>query len=443
VLLANPFFLQAITHSGDLFVYRSYSFTETATEFDCLPLRFRRIEHEVTLRKMDNYEDEFASLKRHKEKEYAICELNGKPSAAESTVPIATAAVKLENTMTVFNNLGPYSGVVVTGPVSYWIMFSSSGLHFHPLYVEKGMKCITFFRNAGCPNGFIYFTGENAMRLAQLPSNVQFNARWPLRKVILRTTPHFLAYHPPSKTFVVAVSSEQPNKYKARAVNDTTEPLELAQEDARFVYPLEHRFEVLLLTPATWEIIDRFALEEFEHISALKVVSLNSEEVIEGKKSFIAVSTIVSQGEDVTCKGKVHLFDIVEVVPEPGRPHTTRKLKLVYSKEQRGPVTSLSAVSGHLLSAIGQKIFAWAFVNGELIGKAFIDSDIYIHRLESVKEFVLSADIRSGISLLRYQESQKTMSLVSRDYDLADACAVSFVVDDFTLAFMVAHCSSH
>jgi cleavage and polyadenylation specificity factor subunit 1 len=133
----------------------------------------------------------------------------------------------------------------------------------------------------------------------------------------------------------------------------------------------------------------------------------------------------------------------VEVVPEPGRPHTTRKLKLVYSKEQRGPVTSLSAVSGHLLSAIGQKIFAWAFVNGELIGKAFIDSDIYIHRLESVKEFVLSADIRSGISLLRYQESQKTMSLVSRDYDLADACAVSFVVDDFTLAFMVAHCSSH
>ncbi|KAJ3617934.1 hypothetical protein Zmor_008794 [Zophobas morio] len=57
--------LLAITHSGDLFVYRSYSFTETATEFDCLPLRFRRIEHEVTLRKMDNYEDEFASLFVH------------------------------------------------------------------------------------------------------------------------------------------------------------------------------------------------------------------------------------------------------------------------------------------------------------------------------------------------------------------------------------------
>jgi hypothetical protein len=30
--------------------------------------------------------------------------------------------------------------------------------------------------------------------------------------------------------------------------------------------------------------------------------------VIEGKKSFIAVSTIVSQGEDVTCKGKALRF---------------------------------------------------------------------------------------------------------------------------------------
>lgn len=45
---------------------------------------------------------------------------------------------------------------------------------------------------------------------------------------------------------------------------------------------------------------------------------------------------------------------------------------------------------------------------------AFIDTQLYIHQMFSIKNFILAADLMKSISLLRYQEESKTLSLVSR-----------------------------
>lgn len=109
---------------------------------------------------------------------------------------------------------------------------------------------------------------------------------------------------------------------------------------------------------------------------------------------------------------------------------------MLYEGEQKGPVTALAHCCGLLVSAIGQKVYIWQLKNTDLVGMAFIDTQIYTHQLCCIKSLILGADICKSIFLLRFQEENRTLSLVARDHKTMQVYGVQYLVDNSSLAFI-------
>jgi cleavage and polyadenylation specificity factor subunit 1 len=65
-------------------------------------------------------------------------------------------------------------------------------------------------------------------------------------------------------------------------------------------------------------------------------------------------------------------------------------------------------------SPLFAKIFLWEYRNGELIGRAFLDISFYIHKMVTLKNFILVADVHRSISLIRFQDEYKKLSFVAK-----------------------------
>ena len=57
---------------------------------------------------------------------------------------------------------------------------------------------------------FFAFCFQSELRICVLPTHLSYDAPWPVRKVPLRCTPHFIAYHLESKTYTVVTSVTEP-----------------------------------------------------------------------------------------------------------------------------------------------------------------------------------------------------------------------------------------
>ncbi|XP_014213908.1 cleavage and polyadenylation specificity factor subunit 1 [Copidosoma floridanum] len=339
-----------------------------------------------------------------------------------------------------FGNIAGYNGVFICGDYPHWLFLTGCGeLRAHPMSIDGPVKAFAPFNNINCPQGFLYLNRKDELRICCLLTHLSYDAPWPVRKVPLRCTPHFVTYHLESKTYCVVTSISEPLKSYYRFNGEDKEFTEEERND-RFIYPNQEQFSIVLFSPAKWEPIPntKFDLEQWEHVTCLKNVSLAYEGTRSGLKGYIVIGTNYNYGEDITSRGRILIFDIIEVVPEPGQPLTKNKFKQIYAKEQKGPVTAITQVSGFLVSAIGQKIYIWQLKDNDLVGVAFIDTQIYVCQMLSIKSLILVADIYKSVSLLRFQQEYKTLSLVSRDFRTTEIYAIEYLIQNNELGFIVA-----
>lgn len=86
-------------------------------------------------------------------------------------------------------------------------------------------------------------------------------------------------------------------------------------------------------------------------------------------------------------------------------------------------------------------MYIWLFRDNDLQGISFLDMHFYVHQLIGLRNMALAGDLYRSVSLLRYQENCKALSLVARDFrptpQQAVPMGVEFIVDNRQLAFLM------
>lgn len=410
---------------NDILIYKVYRYMQGN-----LKIRFRKMKHDMIYSSITDLLD--------------IKEENYYEDSDEEEFKLNPANVlKLRY----FTNINGHDGVCVCGNGrSYFIFLTIKGelrVHrFNDDSIESysgSIKSFASFNNVNCPKGFLYFNiSDDFLKISTLPANLMVDSSWPLQKIMLRCSPHQIVFHKEVKVYGLVLSQKEiSNKF----YRFNGEDKELCEDNKgeRFLYPLMDKFSFVLVDPANWEVVPEIQinLEEWEHVCALKVVMLSYEGALSGFKEYICMGTNYNYSEDITSRGRILLFDLIEVVPEPNKPWTKFKVKEIYAKEQKGPVSAIAHTQGFLVSSVGQKVYLWQLKDCDLIGVAFIDTNIFIHQMISIKSLILVADVYKSISLLRFQDEYRTLSLVSRDYNPLMVYQIEYMVDHTNLGFCV------
>jgi cleavage and polyadenylation specificity factor subunit 1 len=251
-----------------------------------------------------------------------------------------------------------------------------------------------------------------------------------VKKISLGVDFSSLSYHPPTETYVLGCSTYDPFELP----KDDDYHKNWAHEHLLFK-PTVARGVLKLVSPVNWSVIDSVEMDPCEMILCVETINLEVSETTNERKRLIAVGTAISKGEDLPIRGRVYVYDIVEVIPEPDRPETNRKLKLVAKEEiPRGAVTTISAVGtqGLMLIAQGQKCMVRGLKeDGTLLPVAFMDMNCYV---TSVKELpgtglCLMADAFKGVWFTGYTEEPYKLVLFGKSSTNLEVLNADFLPD--------------
>lgn len=102
----------------------------------------------------------------------------------------------------------------------------------------------------------------------------------------------------------------------------------------------------------------------------------------------IVVGTAIARGEDIPARGCLYAFEVIKVAPDPEKPGTDRRLKLIGKELVKGAITGLSGIGGQgfLIVAQGQKCMVRGLKeDGSILPVAFLDMQCYVNVVKELK----------------------------------------------------------
>ncbi|KAG5914028.1 hypothetical protein E4U42_000727, partial [Claviceps africana] len=337
-------------------------------------------------------------------------------------------------------NVHGYSAVFLPNSSPGFVLKSSKSVPRVVGLQGLGVRGMSTFHTAGCDRGFIYVDTEGIARVTELPSDSNVTELGvSVRRMALGCDVGMISYHEPSGTYVAACTRREPFTLP----RDDDYHKEWARETVSFP-PTTARGVLKLINPATWTVIDRVEMEACESIESMKTLHLEISEETRERRMLVAVGSALSKGEDLPTRGRVQVFDIVTVVPQPGRPETNKRLKLMAREEMpRGAVTALSAIGtqGLMLVSQGQKCMVRGLKeDGSLLPVAFLDMSCHV---ASVKELpgtglCVMADAFKGLWFAGYTEEPYTFKVLGKSGGRLPLLTADFLPDGEDLCMVAA-----
>ncbi|KAF7593874.1 mRNA cleavage and polyadenylation factor subunit [Aspergillus hancockii] len=324
------------------------------------------------------------------------------------------------------------------------IKTSTSSPHFLRLRGEF-TRYLSSFDNAEGGTGFVFLDSEDTIRLCQLSQDVQVDYSWTIQQVPIEEQVDHVAYSSSSGVYVLGTC----HRTEFKLPDDDELHPEWRNEVASFS-PEVQRSSLNVVNPKTWTVIDSYSLAPAEHVMAVKNMSLEVSENTHERKDMIVVGTAFARGEDIASRGCVYVFEVIMVVPDPEKPETDRKLRLVGKEPVKGAVTALSEIGGQgfLIVAQGQKCIVRGLKeDGSLLPVAFMDVQCYVSVVKELKGtgMCIVADAVKGLWFAGYSEEPYKMSLFAKDLDYLEVLAADFLPDGNKLFILVADsdCNLH
>ncbi|EPE24656.1 hypothetical protein GLAREA_08509 [Glarea lozoyensis ATCC 20868] len=349
--------------------------------------------------------------------------------------------------MRAIGNIGGYSTVFLPGGSPAFILKSAKSIPKVISLQGVGVRGLSSFHTSGCDRGFIYADNKGITRVAQLPDNTNLTELGvAVQKVSLNEEIHALAYHPLMSCYVVGTST----RTEFELPKDDDHRREMKNEDVPFKPTMEQGF-LKLINPINWSVIDTIEMDPCEIIMCVKSLNLEISENTNERKQLITVGTAISKGEDLAIKGRLYVYDVVSVVPQPGRPETNKRLKLIAREDiPRGAITGVSEIGtqGFMLVAQGQKCMVRGLKeDGTLLPVAFMDMNCFV---TAVKELpgtglcVLSDAIK-GVWFVGYTEEPYKMLLFGKSSTKMEVMTADLLPDGNELYIIAADadCNLH
>lgn len=224
--------------------------------------------------------------------------------------------------------------------------------------------------------------------------------------------------------------------------------------------PIQHSVYSLWIVDAAnkWKVVDSFELGEHEygldlqvmrltefreeHTTASTGVNVPDEELPSRLFVVLGTGVVTRDGEDVSSKGRTLLFEIKRYAPHNRLLISqVAELSLCYEKEVfHGPVTSLSCLSSagknRLVIGAGSDINIEQWGNGKLTQVGFFRATMQVAHVNLFKTFFLLSDAYDSLYFLVWRESDKSLTLLAKDYDPVPVHAIGIMSSGAAVTFL-------